>query len=71
MTQKDTPETVSLPFGAMALAGAVGGGLGLLGGCLAHPSVSMPSIVNGALAGSGGYVLGSVVVKHWMACPVE
>ena len=34
MTQKDTLETVSLPFGAMVLAGAFGGGLGLLGGCL-------------------------------------
>ena len=27
--------------------GAVGGGLGMLGGCLAHPSVPMPSIVQG------------------------
>ena len=55
----------------MVLAGAVGGGLGMLGGCLAHPSVSMPSIVHGALAGSVGYVLGSVVLMPWVARPLE
>lgn len=71
MTQKDTLETVSLPFGAMVMAGAVGGGLGLLGGWLAYPSASMPPIVHGALAGSGGYVLGSMVLLPWVARPLE
>ena len=71
MTQKDTPDTVSLPFGAMILAGAVGGGVGLLGGCMAYPSAPMQSIVHGTLAGSGGYVLGSVVLMPWVARPLE
>ena len=71
MTQKDTLETVSLPFGAM-IAGAVGGGRAWNGGWLVgppHGSAGHPSC--GALAGSGGYVLGSMVLMPWVARPLE
>ena len=71
MTQKGTCKAVSLPFGAMILAGAVGGGVGLLGGWMAYPSVSMQSIVHGTFAGSGGYVLGSMALMPWVARPLE
>ena len=74
MTQKDTPETVSLPFGAMVLAGAVGGGLGL-GGCLTHPSNSDAIHREWGTGGQwwvcvgqhGAHVRVARPLEHWMA----
>jgi hypothetical protein len=71
MTKNDHPNTVSLPFVAMVLAGVAGGVLGWLAGWLASPAVPLASVVRGAFAGSGGYLLGSIALMPWVARPLE
>ncbi len=71
MTQNEHLDAVSLPFGAMVLAGVAGGVVGFLSGWMVHPALPMPSVVHGALAGSGGYLLGSMVLMPWLARPLE
>ena len=71
MTENDHLDVVPLPWNAMILAGVVGGVLGWLAGWLASPAVPLASVVHGALAGSGGYLLGSVVLLPWVARPLE
>ena len=71
MTQNEHPDMVSLPFRAMVLAGAVGGGVGLLVGWMVHPALPWRSVMHGALAGGGGYLLGSIVLMPWVARPLE
>ena len=71
MTENDQLTAVSLPCNAMILAGVAGGVLGWLVGWLASPAVPLASVVHGALAGSGGYLLGSVVLLPWVARPLE
>ena len=55
----------------MILAGVAGGVLGWLVGWLASPAVPLASVVHGALAGSGGYLLGSMALLPWVARPLE
>lgn len=71
MTENETPRAVSLPWGAMIVAGLVGGVLGTVAGWLGHPTVPLASVACGALAGSGGYLLGSMVLLPWVARPLE
>ncbi|MEC8769882.1 MAG: hypothetical protein VXX19_03455, partial [Planctomycetota bacterium] len=71
MTENDQMTAVSLPCNAMILAGVAGGVLGWLVGWLASPAVPLASVVHGALAGSGGYLLGSMALLPWVARPLE
>ena len=71
MTENEILRAVSLPWGAMIVAGLVGGVLGTVVGWLGHPMVPMSSVACGALAGSGGYLLGSMVLLPWVARPLE
>ncbi len=71
MTENEIPRAVSLPWGAMIVAGLVGGVLGTVAGWLGHPTVPLASVACGALAGSSGYLLGSMVLLPWVARPLE
>ena len=71
MTENEIPRAVSLPWGAMIVAGLVGGVLGTVAGWLGHPTVPLASVACGALAGSGGYLLGSMVLLPWVPRPLE